>query len=232
MNFGVILEEAEKTGLNVVAYAILGMPGQTFEEMIDTLVYLMGKRVLIGPSIYYPTPGTPLFKRCKEDGVLPSNISQWRSSALPIETKEFDRLDLATLLRLTRAVNFIKGKMDEGELEEGMTWRELSRILKDKGPSHHSIFVTPAKTGVQSFQRVLDSCVRRNDAFRGSPKFKNGTRTWAALLLMLFEEKSFFSLRKNRSGEFTIQKEATSKRVLDCFFERAWGKPVLKSRNN
>lgn len=227
-----VLIDAQKAGLNVVAYAIIGMPGQTVEEMVDTLVHLMGERVLIGPSIYYPAPGTPLFQKCKDERILPPHISQWRSSALPIETNWFDRLDLATLLRLIRAVNFIKGKMDEGELEEGMTWRELSRILKDKGPSHHSIFVTPAKAGVQSCQRILDSCVRRNDAFRGSPKFKNSTRTWAALLLMLFEEKSFFSLRKNRSGEFRIQKEATSKRVLDCFVERAWGKPILKSRNN
>lgn len=227
-----VLTEAQQAGLNVVAYAILGMPGQTVEEMVDTLIYLMGERVLIGPSIYYPTPGTVLFKRCDLESLLPNDISQWRSSALPIETKAFDRPDLATLLRIARVINFIKGKMDERELEEGMTWRELSQILKDKGPSHHPIFVTPAKAGVQSFQRIQDSCVRRNDAFRGTPKFNNGTRTWAALFLMLCEEKSFFGLRKNRSGEFTIQKETTSKRVLDCFFERAWGKPVLKSRKD
>jgi len=131
-DFDLILKEAEKIGLNVVAYAILGMPDQTIEEMADTLVYLMGKKVLVGPSIYYPVPGTPLFQRCKEDGILPSNLSQWRSTALPIETKEFNRLDMATLLRLARVINFIKGKMDCGELEEGTTWRELFEGLKDK----------------------------------------------------------------------------------------------------
>ena len=131
-DFDDILEETEKVSLNVVAYAIFGMPGQTIEEMVDTLIYLMGKRVLIGPSIYYPTPGTDLFERCKEMGILPSHSSQWRSSALPIETKDFNRLDIVTLFRLARMINFIKGKMDKGELSEGMTWKELFQMMKSK----------------------------------------------------------------------------------------------------
>src|SRR4030043_1030694 len=68
--FDEILEEADRVGLNVIAYAILGMPGQTIEEMVDTLIYIMGNRVLIGPSIYYPTPGTSLYDRDKKEGIL------------------------------------------------------------------------------------------------------------------------------------------------------------------
>lgn len=130
--FDEILEEVERAGLGVIAYAILGMPGQTIAEMVDTLIYLMGEGVLIGPSIYYPTPGTPLFERCKQDDILPPHQCQWRSSAFPIETKEFSRIDLVTLFRLARVINFIKGKMDEKELEEGMTWEELYQVLNEK----------------------------------------------------------------------------------------------------
>jgi anaerobic magnesium-protoporphyrin IX monomethyl ester cyclase len=130
--FDEILEKAEQVGLYVIAYAILGMPGQTMEEMVDTLIHLMGKKVLIGPSIYYPTPGTSLYERCNQEGLLPPHPVRWRSSAFPIETKEFNRLDLLTLFRLTRVINFIKGKMDREELEEGITWGELSRVLKEK----------------------------------------------------------------------------------------------------
>ncbi len=127
-----ILKDAGRIGLNVIAYGIFGMPGQRVEEMVDTLVYLMGKSVLIGPSIYYPTPGTSLFERCQREGLLPPHLSQWRSSAFPIETKEFSRVDLVTLFRLTRVINFIKEKMDESELEEGMTWREICQEVKAK----------------------------------------------------------------------------------------------------
>ena len=139
IGFDRLIDEAEGVGLDVIAYAILGMPGQTVEEMVDTLIYLMGKEVLIGPSIYYPTPGTPLFERCEKEGILPPHPVQWRSSALPIETKKFDRVVLLTLFRLARVINFIKGKMDAKELEEGMTGRELFQVLKEKRMSKSKV---------------------------------------------------------------------------------------------
>ncbi len=193
--FDRILEQVEQVGLHVIAYAILGLPGQTIEEMVDTLIYLMGKKVLIGPSIYYPTPGTPLFERCKKEGILPPHTAQWRSSALPIETKEFDRVDLLTLFRLARVINFIKGKMDEKELEEGTTWKELLQVLREK-----------VRTKVEE------------DAI-----------TWVDLLLLLDSERSFFSMKKE-SGRTSAEKEKSSKKVLDYFLEKAWGRPILKSR--
>ena len=192
--FDKILEEAEQVGFNVIAYAILGMPGQTIEEMVDTLIYLMGKKVLIGPSVYYATPGTSLFERCKKDGILPSHLSHWRSSAFPIETKQFNRLDLFTLFRLARVINFIKGKMDEKELDEGMTWKELLWDLKVK-----------VKVEV-----------------------KDNATAWIDLLLLLFNERSFFSLRKDSRGRILVVKEKSSKKVLDYFFEKGSENPILK----
>jgi radical SAM superfamily enzyme YgiQ (UPF0313 family) len=194
--FDKILEKTEQVGLNVIAYAILGMPGQTIEEMVDTLIYLMGKRLLIGPSVYYPTPGTPLFERCKENGLLPSHPSQWRSSAIPIETEEFDRLDIVTLFRLARVINFVKAKMDEKELDEGITWKELLRDIKDKA----------------------------------EVELKDDQLAWINLILNLFREKAFFSLRKDFGGRVSALKEESSKKVLDYFFDKAWENPILKSR--
>ncbi len=196
-DFDRILDEAEQIGLTVIAYAILGMPGQSNEEMVDTLIYLMGKKVLIGPSIYYPTPGTPLFERCEKEGILPLHPVQWRSSAFPVETKEFDRVDLLTLFRLARVINFIKGKMDEKELEEGMTWKELFQVLKEK--------------------------------WKSKGKVDEDATTWADLLLLLDSERSFFSLRKESGRKISVEKEKSSKKVLDYFFEKAWLKPILKS---
>ena len=194
--FDKILEKAEQVGLHVIAYAILGMPGQTIEEMVDTLIYLMGKRVLIGPSIYYPVPGTPLFERCKMEGILPHYLSQWRSSAFPVETKEFNRLDLLTLFRLARVINFIKGKMDGKDLEEGMTWKELSLVLKEKK----------------------------------EVKVKEDAMPWINLLLLLLNERSFFSLKKDSGGKDSVSNERSSKKVLDYFFEKGWESPILRSR--
>lgn len=217
--FDKILEDAERIGLNVIAYAILGMPGQTIEEMLDTLIYLMGKRVLIGPSIYYPTPGTPLFERCKQGDILPPHPCQWRSSAFPIETKEFNRPDLLTLFRLARVINFIKGKMDEGKLKEGLTWKELFQVPKDKGN---------VKGGSEVNRHA--PCAMRYAFFnKDKARVEEDAMTWTDLLLLLDSERSFFSLRKDSGGRILVEKEKSSKKVLDYFFENAWDRAVLKS---
>jgi len=198
--FDKIIDKSEQVNLNVIAYAILGMPGQTIEEMADTLIYLMGRRVLIGPSVYYPTPNTPLFEKCKKEGILPAQISRWRSSAFPIETKEFNRLDLLTLFRLARLINFIKGKMDRNELDEGLPWRELC---------------APSAMRSASLNRVEPNAM-----------------SWIDLILLLYEERSFFSLRKGSKGWSSVSKVESSKKVMDYFFAKAWKKPILKSRSS
>jgi tRNA A37 methylthiotransferase MiaB len=190
--FDEIAAEAARVGLHVIAYAILGMPGQTVAEMVATLIYLMGRRILIGPSVYYPTPGTSLFRRCQQEGLLPPAFSPWRSSALPIETAEFNRLDIVTLLRLARLINFLKGRMDKKELEEGMTWKELYQALKAQGKEKHP--------------------------------------GWRELVLLLMNERCFFSLRTDLAAGPPLAKVATSRKVLDTFFQDAWDAPILKDR--
>jgi len=190
IEFDRIIEEAGHRKLNVIAYGIFGIPGQRVEEMVDTLISLTGRRVLIGPSIYYPTPGTPLFAKCQREGLLPPHLSRWRSTAFPIETKDFSRLDLVTLFRLARAVNFIKGKMDRGELEEGRSWREIYEEAK-------------AKVEVE----------------------------WMNLVWSFMDERSFFSLRRGDKGKSEMVREESSRKVLDCFFEKAWNSPILKGRH-
>jgi uncharacterized radical SAM superfamily protein len=198
-SFDTVLGEVEAAGLRTVVYGIFGMPGQTLDEMVDTLIYLMGKRVLIGPSIYYPTPGTPLFERCRAEGALPLYPSQWRSSAFPIETGDFKRVDLVTLFRLTRAVNFIKGKMDRSEIDEGITWEGLLEGVNDK-----------PKAEVQGGTLLADD-----------------PSAWKGFLRRLYEERSFFGLKKGVEGSVVLFKEKTSTKVLDTFFEKGWTVPVL-----
>jgi radical SAM superfamily enzyme YgiQ (UPF0313 family) len=227
--FDKVLEKAEQIGLHVIAYAILGMPGQTIEEMVDTLMYLMGEKVLVGPSIYYPTPGTPLFGRCEKEGILPPHPVQWRSSAFPVETKEFDRVDLLTLFRLARVINFIKGKMDGKELEEGMTWGELFQVLKKKRKSGSKVEMKD-ENGSGRCAPCLPA--RSVSAKAGAMPFasfnKEDIPTWVDLVLLLDSERAFFSLRKDR-GRISVEKNKTSKKILDYFFERAWERPILRS---
>jgi radical SAM superfamily enzyme YgiQ (UPF0313 family) len=221
-DFDQVLQDAEKVGLHVIAYAIFGIPGQTIEEMVDTLVSLTGKQVLIGPSVYYPTPGTPLFERCRKENLLSPHQVQWRSSAFPIETEGFDRLDTVTLFRLARLINFIKGKMDDKGLEAGITWKDLAEIVKDKVKVKVEV---KAEVENNSEDDVNTPCAMR-------PALSGNVVTWMDLVLALMEERSFFSLRKEPGNRMSAMRLPTSKKVLDCFLDRAWTKPIFKSKNN
>jgi len=223
-DFSQVLQDAEEVGLDVISYAILGMPDQRMEEMVDTLIYLMGKKVLIGPSIYYPTPGTPLFKQCEDRNILPSDPLQWRSTAFPIETKTYDRIDLVTLFRLARVINFIKAKMDEKELDEGMTWTKILQLMKDQ---------VMAKVKVEKEGEVEDEVKSYSPCdSRLVPYKKIDEVTWRDLLVLLFEERSFFSLKRNSNRNMVLVKEKSSRRVLDYFFEKACEKSVFRSRSS
>jgi anaerobic magnesium-protoporphyrin IX monomethyl ester cyclase len=204
VGFDEIVAEAARIGLHVIAYAIIGMPGQTVADMVETLIYLMERMVLIGPSVYYPAPGTALFELCKREGILPTSLSQWRSSALPIETKDFDRLDIATLLRLTRVINFIKGRMEQDELPEGITWAELRQVLSEQ------VAAQIETTSTRSYGTERDY-------------------TWRDLVLLLMDKRAFFSLREDHAKRPSIVQMKSSRMVLDYFFAQAWERPILKS---
>ena len=211
-DFSAVLDEAESAGLNVVAYAILGMPGQTIGDMVDTVGYLMGKKVLIGPSIYYPVPGTALFDICRNEEVLPPSFSMYRSSAFPVQTSSFDRIDLITLFRLVRVVNFIKGRIDAKMLPEGISLKELCQLLRER-------------TTIEE-ERMMSAA----GGMPGSARLRGKVIPWQELLFMLLKERSLFCLQKVADGGIMAVKAAQSRKVLDYFLETLWLNPIRGSR--
>lgn len=108
------LEAAAANGMTSVGYIIAGAPNQPPEASVDDLLYLAGKRVLAGLSVFYPAPGSADFERCRRMGLLPESVTRMRSSALPI-SQCTTRRDAVTLMRLSRVLNFIKGLIDNGD---------------------------------------------------------------------------------------------------------------------
>jgi hypothetical protein len=123
---------------------------------------------------------------------------------------------LLTLFRLARVINFIKGKMNEGKLQEGLTLKELFQVLKDKSNVK----------GGSEINRYAP-CAMRYASFN-----KEDAATWVDLFLLLGSERSFFSLREDSGGRISIEKEKSSRKVLDYFFEKAWQGSILKSRSS
>ncbi|MGD8252613.1 MAG: radical SAM protein [Desulfobacterales bacterium] len=108
------IDIARRVGMTCVGYIIAGAPLQCPETSVDDLIYMAQRRILCGLSIYYPAPGSRDFDRCRRLGVLPASIEQMRSSALPV-SHTTTRVDAATLLRLSRLINFMKHLLDIGK---------------------------------------------------------------------------------------------------------------------
>jgi hypothetical protein len=102
-------------------------------------------------------------------------------------------------------------------LEEGLCWREILSFLAN---------------------RKLDTTAEdeRTMAMAGDTAAPSGTEegdiTWTDLLTLLIRERLFFSLHKGANKKFELRRLPTSKRVLECFFEKAREKPIRKSHNS
>lgn len=113
-HFSNVVSWAQTYKMKIVAYLIIGLPEDTLDQMIDDIIFLAGLPVLIGPSIFYPPPGSMTFENCVKRGYISgTDYSLYRSSAVPVETEKFSRRDLITLFRLVRMINFIKHLIDK-----------------------------------------------------------------------------------------------------------------------
>lgn len=109
-----VIQWAHDNGLKTVAYLILGLPEDSLNQMLNDIVHLASLPVLIGPSVFYPPPGSVTFDNClAKKYITGEDMLLYRSTAFPVETENFSRLDLATLFRLVRMINYVKNIIDQ-----------------------------------------------------------------------------------------------------------------------
>ena len=81
---------ARKSEMQVTAYMIIGYPFESINEMLDSVIALAVEPVLIGGSVFYPTPGTAVYKKLSLDGLVSAeNYDLYRLSCFSIETENF-----------------------------------------------------------------------------------------------------------------------------------------------
>lgn len=117
-----VLEIARNKGLDTVSYIIGAAPDQQADTTLSDLMTLAALPTLAGLSIFYPAPGSVLWGRCRELGILPEQFEMMRSSALPLD-QATTRLQAVTLLRLSRIINYLKSLADgRGSLPSPLPW--------------------------------------------------------------------------------------------------------------
>ncbi len=102
-----IVRAGAEAGFHIVSYQIFGLPQESLESMIQTLVLNTGLPVLLGASIFYLTPHSPIasaFPVFTEEDMVRSRLT-----AMAIETSFVTRDELFTLFLTSRIINFLKG---------------------------------------------------------------------------------------------------------------------------
>jgi len=114
-SFEKVVREAVRLGMRVIGYQILGLPGESLDSMVRTLAFLAQLPLLIGASVFYLAPGSPLWE--KEHG-REDQLSQARLTALPTHSEFVSRDDLYTLLATARIINYVKS-LDLSDAQQG-----------------------------------------------------------------------------------------------------------------
>jgi hypothetical protein len=176
--------------------------------MLASILHLMERPVLIGPSVFYATPGTESYRQCLERGLLTSpELALQRSTCFPVETPHFTRLDIVTLFRLCRVLNCVKARLDTqpgGERE--YAWEDLA-----------------------AFPSLLTSLPCADTLYHVSRKL-TATEMGGWLLRAFLQEGHILGLRLVRRDAtqvtYRVYEEASSASVLEAFCQQAAGRPL------
>ncbi len=178
-----VVREACELRFQVVSYQILGLPHEQIDSMIQTLALNSTLPVLLGASIFYLTPNSPIARDFPEPSE--GEVFRARLTAISVETEHFNREDLYTLFVTARIINFLKGlKFEEDELP----FREvLDRTLRGKGR-----MVVGAEL-LENFFAEQTLYASTKSGFKVLPRFK------AELFFRVWTQLDFIKTQENKN---------------------------------
>ena len=164
---------AFRMGFKVVSYQILGLPNESLDSMIQTLLFSARQPVLLGASLFYLTPDSPIARSFPE--ATESDVLKSRLTAMAIETESFAREDLYTLFLTTRILNYLKGLEFEAEV---LSFKEALEISRNQG--------VRSALGVDILQKLLNGegfYASTNQGYRKIHRFREPlfSRVWSDL---------------------------------------------------
>ena len=114
-----LAHHAVDRGMKVVAYVMVGFPGQKLREVMETLAILSREPVRVTPSTFYPAPGSRVQKE-----LLPeldrAGAAAWglaRASCFPRVPGGFSPRTSRTVVWLSRLADFCRGVEGGGDMK-------------------------------------------------------------------------------------------------------------------
>jgi radical SAM superfamily enzyme YgiQ (UPF0313 family) len=123
-----VIDMAFRLGFHITSYQILGLPLETLDSMVQTLVFNARLPVLLGASPFYLAPGSPIAQDYGEFNE--KRLFLARLTSLGMETEHFKRRDIYTLFIATRILNFLKGLVFP---RKEISFQELMQMAKKQG---------------------------------------------------------------------------------------------------
>jgi len=102
-----VVHIAHELEFRIVSYQILGLPDDTLQSMVQTMIFNSRLPVLLGVSPFYLTPRMPIAARFPP--LTPEDMIRSRLTALGYQGSGHNRDDLYTLFITARIINFLKG---------------------------------------------------------------------------------------------------------------------------
>ncbi|XDD52073.1 radical SAM protein [Leptospira sp. WS92.C1] len=139
-----IVQEGFALGFQITSYQILGLPMETLDSMIQTLQFNATQPVLMGASLFYLTPNSPIASGFSERNE--ADIFLARLTSMAISSEHFEREDIYSLFIITRILNFFKSApVSKGET---LSLSETLTLLETAG--------VRSQIGIRLFQKLLE----------------------------------------------------------------------------
>jgi radical SAM superfamily enzyme YgiQ (UPF0313 family) len=103
--FDNLIKTARELSFFITVYVILGLPGQSYVEVKESVDHLLDLGVLVGPSVFYLAPGSRLYEEMNVPLDLKDDWNLYRSSAFAVETSGLNRRRLFELFSYVRRKN-------------------------------------------------------------------------------------------------------------------------------
>ncbi len=196
-----VVEKAANLGFSVVTYQIIGAPSQKLEDMIKTTQFIAQNRTLIGTSIFYAIPQTPIFSKIDSTHFKPIH---GRSTAIFYENSDFSRKQILTLFYTTRVINFVKNLIQTDNSHPSIKIESV----KDYINSAKSVWT---KEAFENYQKIKSTILTKEIG-----KFKLDINSIGiAILEEIFDKKESVGLfRTSKKGEYTFQKLNLDNKII------------------
>jgi anaerobic magnesium-protoporphyrin IX monomethyl ester cyclase len=136
-------EISRRQGINALYNFMVGIPGETWPEMLQTLDLMDelqrggGGAVVNGPSVFYPYPGTPLYEVAVGMGFkVPDTLEGWatgwgpKQTLVPFVDKRAKHLSYYRSMAYRKEFSGLKPAVLARPLAAGVRWRWKKRLFR------------------------------------------------------------------------------------------------------